>query len=232
MAQDFSVLLVQTIERELPNLRALDEQHASLPRGPGKWSPKEELGHLIDSASNNHIRFVRGALEHEVPASEIPALLDGADALLSTTLDGSGDKAVFEAMAARRPAIVSNPENDSAVRKKLWAFIRWAEYQNTHGEDPRPRLAGPATPAARQRAPRPRGLRAGRAVPRPGAQRRRPAAVRVGGRGHRAGARDRAPHRAPRDATRGPDALLSGLGAGAPVPRGRRPPAYRCAPGR
>ena len=32
---------------------------------PGKWSPKEELGHLIDSAANNHIRFVRGALEAE-----------------------------------------------------------------------------------------------------------------------------------------------------------------------
>ena len=66
MAQDFSVLLAQTIERELPNLRALDEQRASVPRGPGKWSPKEELGHLIDSAANNHIRFVRGALQHEV----------------------------------------------------------------------------------------------------------------------------------------------------------------------
>lgn len=54
-------------------------------------------------------------LEHEVPASEIPALLDGADALLSTTLDGSGDKAVFEAMAARRPAIVSNPAFDELL---------------------------------------------------------------------------------------------------------------------
>lgn len=30
---------------------------------PGKWSPKEELGHLIDSANNNHQRFVRGQFE-------------------------------------------------------------------------------------------------------------------------------------------------------------------------
>ena len=66
MAQDLSLLLTQTIERELPNLRALDEQHASPPRGPGKWSPKEELGHLIDSAANNHIRFARGAMQPEV----------------------------------------------------------------------------------------------------------------------------------------------------------------------
>ena len=25
----------------------------------GKWSPKEVLGHLVDSAANNHQRFVR-----------------------------------------------------------------------------------------------------------------------------------------------------------------------------
>ena len=66
MAQDLSLLLTQTIERELPNLRALDEQRASLPRGSGKWSPKEELGHLIDSAANNHLRFARGAMQPEV----------------------------------------------------------------------------------------------------------------------------------------------------------------------
>ena len=27
--------------------------------GSGRWSPKEVLGHLIDSAANNHQRFVR-----------------------------------------------------------------------------------------------------------------------------------------------------------------------------
>ena len=30
---------------------------------PGGWSPRQIIGHLIDSASNNHGRFVRGALE-------------------------------------------------------------------------------------------------------------------------------------------------------------------------
>jgi hypothetical protein len=28
-----------------------------------KWSPKEELGHLLDSAANNHQRIVRAQLE-------------------------------------------------------------------------------------------------------------------------------------------------------------------------
>jgi hypothetical protein len=30
---------------------------------PGKWSRKQVLGHLIDSASNNHQRFVRALLD-------------------------------------------------------------------------------------------------------------------------------------------------------------------------
>ena len=32
---------------------------AAEPRAPGKWSRKQIIGHLIDSASNNHQRFVR-----------------------------------------------------------------------------------------------------------------------------------------------------------------------------
>ena len=35
------------------------------PNGPASWTPKEELGHLIDSAANNHQRFVRAALDGE-----------------------------------------------------------------------------------------------------------------------------------------------------------------------
>jgi len=65
MPQDLSLFLTQTIARELPNLRAVDDNRAAIPRGPGKWSPREELGHLIDSAANNHIRIVRAATEAE-----------------------------------------------------------------------------------------------------------------------------------------------------------------------
>ena len=48
-------------------------------------------------------------LEDGVPASQVPGLLAESDALLSTTIDGSGDKAVFEAMAVGRPVVTSNP---------------------------------------------------------------------------------------------------------------------------
>jgi hypothetical protein len=35
------------------------DAQAAADRGPGKWLKKEILGHLIDSAANNHQRFVR-----------------------------------------------------------------------------------------------------------------------------------------------------------------------------
>ena len=64
--QDLALLLQQTVDAELPHLKALPESAAVVrPAGSDTWSPKEELGHLIDSAANNHIRFVRGALETE-----------------------------------------------------------------------------------------------------------------------------------------------------------------------
>ncbi len=40
-------------------LRSLSEEEVSRVPAPGKWFVKQELGHLIDSASNNHQRFVR-----------------------------------------------------------------------------------------------------------------------------------------------------------------------------
>jgi len=66
MAKDLSLLLRETIERELPNLRALTDAAASQNDGrAGSWSRKEELGHLIDSATNNHIRFVLASIDGE-----------------------------------------------------------------------------------------------------------------------------------------------------------------------
>jgi hypothetical protein len=47
------------VQRESIRLRGISEKEASAPRAPGKWSRKEALGHLVDSALNNHQRFVR-----------------------------------------------------------------------------------------------------------------------------------------------------------------------------
>ncbi len=55
-----------TLLDEAPEqLRAIPDSVFSAPVAPGKWSPKQELGHLIDSALNNIQRFVRGQYENE-----------------------------------------------------------------------------------------------------------------------------------------------------------------------
>jgi hypothetical protein len=55
---------------EMPGrLSAISEEEAARKPDPAKWSKKEILGHLIDSAANNHQRFVRAQL---APAVELP----------------------------------------------------------------------------------------------------------------------------------------------------------------
>lgn len=49
----------QTIDRAAERLLGYSDADASVHLAPGKWSRKEIIGHLIDSASNNHGRFVR-----------------------------------------------------------------------------------------------------------------------------------------------------------------------------
>jgi hypothetical protein len=56
--------LQSTIDRELPQLRELTDEQAAVSLRGG-WTRKEELGHLIDSATNNHARFVRMVLEDD-----------------------------------------------------------------------------------------------------------------------------------------------------------------------
>src|SRR5215204_7380206 len=47
-------------------LTLIEEEDASFKPAPDKWSKKEILGHLIDSASNNHQKFVRTMAEKHV----------------------------------------------------------------------------------------------------------------------------------------------------------------------
>jgi hypothetical protein len=55
---------LRTLLQELPReLLAISEDDAGQQRSGGGWSRKEILGHLIDSATVNHQRFVRAQLE-------------------------------------------------------------------------------------------------------------------------------------------------------------------------
>jgi DinB family protein len=56
--KDFLLDFQITIEDAARRLRAVPEAHAARPM-EGGWSAQQILGHLIDSAANNHQRFVR-----------------------------------------------------------------------------------------------------------------------------------------------------------------------------
>lgn len=58
--------LRRAVEDATPRLHALSEDAVRQRPAPGKWSKKEILGHLIDSAANNHQRFVRAQFQDDL----------------------------------------------------------------------------------------------------------------------------------------------------------------------
>jgi hypothetical protein len=61
--KELSEKLLAVVEAAEPRLRAVSEEESVHPILAGGWSRKQVIGHLIDSASNNHQRFVRAALQ-------------------------------------------------------------------------------------------------------------------------------------------------------------------------
>lgn len=55
--------LLRVIDTAEAKLRAVPDAETVKPVLRGGWSRKQVIGHLIDSASNNHQRFVRASLE-------------------------------------------------------------------------------------------------------------------------------------------------------------------------
>jgi hypothetical protein len=54
----------KTVEDFVYRFQDKDDSDASVKPDPQKWSCKEILGHLIDSAANNHQRFIRAQYEN------------------------------------------------------------------------------------------------------------------------------------------------------------------------
>jgi DinB superfamily len=63
MHNDLRAALEEAVQQAIGPLNEIAEKEAREKPPGGQWSNKEELGHLIDSATNNHVRFVRAALE-------------------------------------------------------------------------------------------------------------------------------------------------------------------------
>jgi hypothetical protein len=51
--------LLTIVDRAFTQLRGISEETSALRPAPRQWSKKEIIGHLIDSAANNHQRFIR-----------------------------------------------------------------------------------------------------------------------------------------------------------------------------
>ena len=56
----------QTIDASAARLGKISETEAAQPRAEDHWSSKQIIGHLIDSAANNHARFVLGQLKDDL----------------------------------------------------------------------------------------------------------------------------------------------------------------------
>jgi hypothetical protein len=72
MTADVASELLSVVDATSESLRSMSDPETSLKSAPGSWSKKQILGHLLDSAVNNHHRFVRAQQVEELtfPAYE------------------------------------------------------------------------------------------------------------------------------------------------------------------
>jgi hypothetical protein len=63
---EYVLELRNAIKKATLLLRNISDEASRVPPRPGKWSAREVIGHLIDSASNNHQRFVRALFQDDL----------------------------------------------------------------------------------------------------------------------------------------------------------------------
>jgi len=64
--ENLAIKLQSVIDLHSDQLQGLSEQQVSAKPNPDKWSKKEILGHLIDSAANNHQRFMSAQFKNDL----------------------------------------------------------------------------------------------------------------------------------------------------------------------
>ncbi|CAN5803103.1 hypothetical protein BH11GEM2_BH11GEM2_25910 [soil metagenome] len=65
-ASGTAAALRAAVDSAVPRLTSVGNVRSARYAAPGKWSPREIIGHLIDSAQNNHGRFVRAQLSPDL----------------------------------------------------------------------------------------------------------------------------------------------------------------------
>jgi hypothetical protein len=63
MVKDSALRMQWLCENLQPLLKRISDDEFNSVRAEGKWTKKQILGHLIDSAANNHQRFIRAQFE-------------------------------------------------------------------------------------------------------------------------------------------------------------------------
>ncbi len=67
--KEISAHLNEIVNASSEQMKKLTAKDWESRKAPGKWSRKEILGHLIDSAANNHQRFVRAQYGDKTPVT-------------------------------------------------------------------------------------------------------------------------------------------------------------------
>jgi hypothetical protein len=84
-----AIAVLRDLLQNVPaRLEKLSEEKAASKSTPSKWSPKEELGHLLDSAANNHQRIVRAQSENNL-AIPVTSKIAGWRYTLTSAATGS-----------------------------------------------------------------------------------------------------------------------------------------------
>ena len=108
--------LLRVVDGSAADLARITDADAIQPRAAGKWSRKQILGHLIDSASNNHQRFVRGVEGRggEFPTYNLQISLSSSCGRKRHPVDGDRRPLVQSTIAIWRTCSRSCPREGAA----------------------------------------------------------------------------------------------------------------------
>ena len=124
------------VERAATRFKDLSDADVLCDRGPGSWVKKEILGHLIDSAANNHQRFVRAQFAdpfiwpgydqrawvlvqryRERPWLDLVELWATLNQKMVEYLDSVSLKDLVEQQRARQPGVLRDMREDGGARQ-------------------------------------------------------------------------------------------------------------------